>query len=65
MFTHFWVETLTNNKMDLTTLRIYLLNLSAITVSTFDLIEDSLKLLLLVVSIGYTVQKWWQLKNKK
>jgi hypothetical protein len=51
--------------MDLTTLRIYLLNLSAITVSTFDLIEDSLKLLLLVVSIGYTVQKWWQLKNKK
>ena len=51
--------------MDLTTLRIYLLNLSALTVSTFDLIEDSLKLLLLVVSIGYTVQKWWQLKNKK
>jgi hypothetical protein len=51
--------------MDLTTLRIYLLNLSAITVSTFDLIEDGLKLLLLVVSIGYTVQKWWQLKNKK
>ena len=51
--------------MDLTTLRIYLLNLSAITVSTFDLIEDSLKLLLLVVSIGYTVQKWWQLRNKK
>lgn len=56
---------LTTNKMDLTTLRIYLLNLSAITVSTFDLIEDSLKLLLLVVSIGYTVQKWWQLRNKK
>jgi len=51
--------------MDLTTLRIYLLNLSAITVSTFDLIEDGLKLLLLVVSIGYTVQKWWQLRNKK
>lgn len=51
--------------MDLTTLRIYLLNLSAITVSTFDLIEDSLKLLLLVVSIGYTVQKWWQIRNKK
>ena len=56
---------LITNKMDLTTLRIYLLNLSAITVSTFDLIEDSLKLLLLVVSIGYTVQKWWQLRNKK
>ena len=51
--------------MDLTTLRVYLLNLSAITVSTFDLIEDSLKLLLLIVSIGYTAQKWWQLRNKK
>ena len=51
--------------MDLTTFRIYVLNLSAITISTFDLIEDSLKLLLLVVSIGYTVQKWWQLRNKK
>lgn len=51
--------------MDLTTFRIYVLNLSAITISTFDLIEDSLKLLLLVVSIGYTIQKWWQLKNKK
>ena len=65
MFIPLQVETLTNNKMDLTTLRIYLLNLSAITVSTFDLIEDSLKLLLLVVSIGYTVQKWWQIRNKK
>lgn len=51
--------------MDLTTLRVYLLNLSAITVSTFDLIEDGLKLILLLVSIGYTVQKWYQLKNKK
>ena len=51
--------------MDLTTFRIYVLNLSAITVSTFDLIEDSLKIILLVVSIAYTVQKWWQLRNKK
>ena len=53
------------NKMDLTTLRVYLLNLSAITISTFDLIEDSLKIILLVISIAYTAQKWWQLKNKK
>ena len=56
---------LTTNKMDLTTLRVYLLNLSAITISTFDLIEDSLKIILLVVSIAYTAQKWWQLRNKK
>jgi hypothetical protein len=50
--------------MDLTSLRVYILNLSAITVSTFDLIEDGLKLILLLVSIGYTVQKWYELKKK-
>lgn len=50
--------------MDLTTLRVYILNISAMTVSTFDVLEDSLKILLLVVSIGYTVQKWWEVKKK-
>jgi len=52
--------------MDLTTLRVYALNLSAMTVSTFDILEDSLKILLLLVSIGYTIQKWYEIrKNKK
>jgi hypothetical protein len=51
--------------MDLTTLRVYILNISAMTVSTFNIVEDGLKILLLVVSIGYTVQKWWEMKNKK
>ena len=51
--------------MDLTTLRVYILNISAMTVSTFNIVEDSLKLLLLVVSIGYTIQKWWEIKKKK
>ena len=50
--------------MDLTTLRVYLLNISAITVSTFNILEDSLKILLLVVSIGYTVSKRVELKRK-
>ncbi len=50
--------------MDLTSFRVYMLNLSAITVSTLDVLEDGLKILLLIVSIGYTVQKWWELKNK-
>jgi hypothetical protein len=50
--------------MDLTSFRVYMLNLSAITVSTLDVLEDSLKILLLIVSIGYTIQKWWELKNK-
>ena len=51
--------------MDLTTLRVYILNISAMTVSTFNIVEDSLKILLLVVSIGYTIQKWWEIKKKK
>ena len=50
--------------MDLTSFRVYMLNLSAITVSTLDVLADRLKILLLIVSIGYTVQKWWELKNK-
>jgi len=53
------------NIMDLTSFRVYMLNLSAITVSTFDILEDSLKIILLVVSIGYTVQKWYEVRNKK
>ena len=52
------------NIMDLTSFRVYMLNLSAITVSTFDILEDSLKIILLVVSIGYTVQKWYEVRNK-
>ena len=51
--------------MDLNSVKLYVINLSAITVSTMDILEDSLKILLLVVTIGYTVQKWYQLKNKK
>ena len=53
------------NIMDLTSFRVYMLNLSAITVSTLDILEDSLKIILLVVSIGYTVQKWYEVRSKK
>lgn len=53
------------NIMDLTSFRVYMLNLSAITVSTLDVLEDSLKIILLVVSIGYTIQKWYEVRNKK
>jgi hypothetical protein len=30
-----------------------------------DILEDSLKILLLVVTIGYTIQKWAEIKKKK
>jgi len=51
--------------MDLNSFKLYVVNLSAITVSTMDILEDSLKILLLLASIGYTVQKWYELKKKK
>ena len=51
--------------MDFNSLKLYIINLSAITVSTMDILEDSLKILLLLVTIGYTVQKWYELKKKK
>ena len=51
--------------MDLNSVKLYAINLSAITVSTMDILEDSLKILLLLVTIGYTLQKWWEIKNKK
>tara|TARA_R110000796_G_scaffold73609_1_gene165430 strand:+ start:3202 stop:3357 length:156 start_codon:yes stop_codon:yes gene_type:complete len=51
--------------MDLNLLKLYAINISAITVSTMDILEDSLKILLLVVTIGYTISKWVKLQNKK
>ena len=50
--------------MDFNSFKLYLINLSAITVSTMDILEDSLKILLLLVTIGYTAQKWYELKKK-
>jgi hypothetical protein len=51
--------------MDTTSFKVYAINLSAMTISTIDQIETALKLLLLVVSIGYTVAKWHELRKKK
>ena len=50
--------------MDVQDLKIYLLNSFAIVVS-FSNIEMVLKILLLVVSIGYTSMKWYELYKKK
>jgi len=35
------------------------------TVSSLNILEDSLKILLLIVTIGYTVQKWYEMTKKK
>lgn len=44
-------------------LKLYLLNASAMIISFTD-VDMVLKLILLVVSIGYTVNKWHELRKK-
>lgn len=51
-------------KMNITDIKVYTLNLSAMTITTFDVLEDGLTLVLLIVSIGYTFQKWWEIRKK-
>lgn len=46
-----------------TELKIWLINASTLFISITN-IDIVLKLLLLVVSIGYTATKWWQLLKK-
>jgi hypothetical protein len=50
--------------MDVQDLKIYLLNSFALVIS-FSNIEMVLKILLLLVSIGYTSMKWYDLYKKK
>jgi len=45
-------------------LRLYVLNAGAFSISMIDWLEPVLKITLLAVTIGYTVHKWWKLKNK-
>ena len=52
------------NKMD--DIKVYGLNTFAFFMSIFDRVDAILKVTLLLVSIGYTIAKWYQLhKGKK
>lgn len=51
--------------MDLQQLKLYLINGGAIGVTTFTQIEDTLKITLLLVTIGYTITKWIDIKKNK
>ena len=44
-------------------LKLYILNGSTIGVTTLAPIEDWLKIILLVVTIGYTIAKWSKVKE--
>jgi len=50
--------------MDLNDLKLMFINITTLGISMSG-IEMSLKILLLVVSIGYTLHKWLGIKNKK
>jgi hypothetical protein len=49
--------------MDATDLKLLLLNASTMAIS-FSALEATLKITLLIASIGYTIQRWY-LMNKK
>lgn len=44
--------------MNLQEIKLYAINGSTLGVTTFTQIEDWLKIILLVVTIGYTIAKW-------
>ena len=46
-------------------IKLYLLNAASFSITMMDWLEPVLKILLLLVTIGYTVHKWLNLKNKK
>ena len=51
--------------MDLQQLKLYIINGSAIGVTTFTQIGDVLKIILLLTTIGYTIAKWISIKKNK
>lgn len=50
--------------MSLSDIRLYVMNGSALGVTTFTQIEDWLKIILLVVTIGYTISKWSKVREE-
>ena len=49
--------------MSLQEIKLYAINGSTLGVTTFTQIEDWLKIILLVVTIGYTIAKWSKVKE--
>jgi hypothetical protein len=49
--------------MSLSDIKLYAMNAGTLGVTTFTQIEDSLKILLLVITIGYTISKWVNIKR--
>jgi len=52
------------NKMSLSDIKLYAMNVSALGITTFTHIEDGLKIVLLLITIGYT-SKWININKEK
>jgi len=50
--------------MSLSDIKLYAMNAGALGVTTFTQIEDGLKIFLLLVTIGYTITKWINVKKE-
>ena len=50
--------------MNLEHIKLYAINGSTLGVTTFAQIEDWLKIILLVVTIGYTISKWSKVREE-
>ena len=50
--------------MSLQEIKLYAINGSTIGLTTFASIEDWLKIVLLIVTIGYTISKWSKVKRE-
>jgi len=53
------------NKMSLSDIKLYAMNVGTLSVTTFTQIEDGLKILLLLITIGYTISKWINIKKEE
>lgn len=51
--------------MSLQEIKLYAINGSTLGVTTFTQIEDWLKIILLVVTIGYTISKWSKVNKEE
>ena len=51
--------------MSLSDIKLYAMNAGALGVTTFARIQVGLKIFLLLVTIGYTISKWIELKKDK
>ncbi len=50
--------------MSISDIKLYAMNAGALSVTTFTQIEDGLKVLLLLITIGYTISKWVNIKKE-